>query len=326
MPRMTVAVASIAALVGVSVACSGVSTPLAPTPKVTTSTLPDGTSLKASAPTPQSPANDQQLTAAPVLNAAGATPTFGGSATFQYRFQVFDASNALVLDSGLVNSPTYAVTATLQPAMRHTWRARAEYQGAVGAWSATASFVSQQPFDMRQANIYNNPPDLGYWPETAKITFIQFRPDALIVDFDKRTGSGHWPDLPFFPGGSTAGGGIQYTLGACFNINKQWACSAVIDFWEGRDLEAAAAPSTIPVTWYYDPARWGPMAGYMPADGELVGIFVAVGNVRGIKDSGGLLAKERSNVALVPFDSGHGSVYTFSGGQRPLSVTSLPKH
>jgi hypothetical protein len=326
MPRVTVIVASVAASAGLLIACSKVSTPLAPTPKGTTSgDTTNATTLKASAPTAQSPTNDQQVNGAPVLTAGSATPTFGGSVPFQYRFQVFDPSNALVQDSGLVNAPSFAVTANLQPQTRYTWHARAEYQGAFGPWSSTASFVSQQPFDMRQAVIWNNPPDLPLWAETSKITFIQFRPDALIVDFDKRTGPGHWPNMPFTPGGSTADGGVEYTLGACFNINKQWNCSAVIQFWEGRPQEAAAAPSTIPVTWYYDPARWGPMAGYMPADGETVGIFAAVGNVRGIKDSSLLLAKERTNVQLVPFDSGHGSTYTY-GRASTTSLTSLLKH
>jgi hypothetical protein len=299
---------------------------LTPTPKPpTTSTPADGTALKASVPVAQSPINDQQLSAPPVLTASPSTATYAGNVAFQYRFQVFDPSNTLVEDSGLMSSPSFAVTAALAPGTRHTWRARAEYQGTPGAWSASASFVTQRPFDMTQATMWSNPPDVPYWPETAKITYIQFRPDALIVDFDKRTGPGAWPDLPFTPGGTTASGGIQYTLGMCFNQSNHWNCSAVIQFWTGRELEAAAAPSTIPVTWYYDPARWGPMAGYLPADGEMVGIFVTVGNTRGIKDSSLLLAKERSNVALVPFDSGHGSTYTFVNGKPSVVLSKFKR-
>jgi hypothetical protein len=160
---------------------------------------------------------------------------------------------------------------------------------------------------MHQATVLNNPPDLADWSETAKITLIDFLPNALMVDFDKRTGDNHWPNLPFDPGGPANGGGIQYTLGMCFKIGGQWYCSAVIQFWEGRDLEAAGAPSSIPDLWYYDPRRWGPMAGYRPAQDEIVGVFVTVGNTRNIRSSAGLLATERSNVVLIPWGGGYRS-------------------
>jgi hypothetical protein len=170
---------------------------------------------------------------------------------------------------------------------------------------------------MTQAVIFNNPPDLAFWPATTNITLVQFRGDALIVEFDKRVGDGRWPNLPFDPGGRSDGGGIQYTLGMCFKINGQWYCSAVVNFWQDRELEAAAAPSSIPQTWYYD-GRWGPMAGYLPAQGEMVGMFVVAGNVRNILSGSLSLMKERSGIVLVPFDRGNGSVITFSAGGLPL--------
>jgi hypothetical protein len=67
------------------------------------------------------------------------------------------------------------------------------------------------------------------------------------------------------------------------------------------------------------------MTGYMPADGETIGLFVTVGNTRGILSSDLLLAKERSNVALVPFDSGSGSTYTYSNGRLRTSTVRRSK-
>jgi hypothetical protein len=145
---------------------------------------------------------------------------------------------------------------------------------------------------------------------TAKITFVQFRADALIVDFDRRSGGNAWPNLPFNPGDPPDGGGIQYTLGLCFNLGG-WYCSAAIQFWQGRELEAGAAPTSIPNTWYYD-GRWAPMTGYLPANGESVGVFVIHGNVRGVSSSALLAARERSNIAVVPFDRGGGSSFSLS--------------
>ena len=152
-----IAAAAIAAL---SVAgCSSSSTPLSPaaTPSVS---VPDA-SLKASAPTVQSPVNDARsssLSSTPLV-AGAATPQYT-SMTLQYRFQVFNDATALVVDSGLMNSPAYTVTTTLTPLKRYTWRVRAEYQGAAGPWSTSGSFTTPQ-----QPPAYNRP--IGNWQACA---------------------------------------------------------------------------------------------------------------------------------------------------------------
>lgn len=147
----------------------------------------------------------------------------------------------------------------------------------------------------------DNPADEGSFSITAKITSVQLRPDAMIVEFDKRLGPGAWPNRAFEAGQPPPadGGGIQYTLGLCFNIGGRWYASAAIQFWQGRDLDGAASPSSIPQTWFYD-GRWAPMNGYLPQDGEPVGFFVVAGNVRGLHD-GSQATRERSNIVLVPF-------------------------
>jgi len=150
MSRYTVVVAGVALLTGFSLACtSNSSAPLAPTTATssssTASAAADGSTLKVSAPVPVSPVGGQQLTTAPTLTANGSTATFGSTPALQYRFQGFDPANTLVQDSGLVASPSFAVTATLQASVAYTWRARAEYQGSVGPWSTTPSFVAPVP-------------------------------------------------------------------------------------------------------------------------------------------------------------------------------------
>jgi hypothetical protein len=277
------------------------------------------------APALASPSQNGTLNGSASLVAMNAAKS-GPAGQIFYRFEVSDSSSFanLVFVSTVAEQSgqtSVQMTARLTTNAAYFWRVQASdpANGVTGPYSSVYSF-RYAPFDMTQAVILSNPPDLPYWPETTKITLIQFRPDALIVDFDKRAGDGHWPNLPFAPGGPVTGGGIQYTLGACFKIGGPWYCSAVIQFWEGRDLEAAAAPSSIPYTWYYDPGRWGAMTGYVPADGEIIGLFVTVGNTRGILSSDLLLAKERSNVALVPFDSGSGSTYTFSNGVKTSTV------
>ena len=114
----------------------------------------------------------------------------------------------------------------------------------------------------------------------------------MLVDFDTRQGPGSWPESRF---GDDAG--IQYTLGLCFQLSGQWYCSAAVQFWDGRDLEASGPPSAIADNWYYDSGRWGPMAGHQPVNGELVAVWVGQGNLRG----SGNTNRERSDFVVMPF-------------------------
>jgi hypothetical protein len=170
--------------------------------------------------------------------------------------------------------------------------------------------------DMTQASIWNSPRDLGFWAVTAKITSVVFTSGAFLVDFDKRLGPGRWPDVPF------GDGNLEYTLGMCLSSGAHWDCSAVVQFWYGRDLSASAPPSQIASAWFYD-GRWGALAGRQPADGETVGIFVCAGNCRNNTIGDASYVHERSNVQFVKWSNGGGTGYTFSTGPR-VTVTSRP--
>jgi len=162
---------------------------------------------------------------------------------------------------------------------------------------------------MRQATIHSSPADLGSWPETAKITRVFLNPNGVEVDFDRRLGPTRWPDEPF------GKGSIEYTLGMCLDLSGHWHCSAVVQFWYGRELTAGGRPDEIGRNWFYDPARWGPMTGHQPATGEVVGLFVGAGNLRGRSAPGYVLCPrvcERSNVVLVPWSTDGSGNYTFS--------------
>jgi len=149
---------------------------------------------------------------------------------------------------------------------------------------------------MREATIVDSPSDLGYWAETAQITRVDFSQGWVVVDFDRRDGPNRWPDTPW----GRPGDSVEYCLGMCLNINNHWFCSAPIQFWHGRDLEAGGRANEVGINWFYPPA-WGPMSGHQPANGELVGIFVAEGSTRHNRDGSESIVHERSNVALIPF-------------------------
>jgi hypothetical protein len=251
---------------------------------------------------------------------SSATPTFTvsdvartgtpGGAIF-YDFQVASDSGFtnIIADSGHVteqpNQTSWTSTVSLS-ATNYSLRVEAlDPADSVTTAFTTASFLVQ-PFDVTKAIMLANPGNfMVSWAQTANITSVDFEPDYFYVDFDKRTSPDRWPDVPF------GSGSLQYTLGLCLNLygQGQWYCSAAIQYWFGRDNGAS---DNIGGDWYYDPARWGPMAGYQPANGEIVGIFVGAGNLRDVSDGSGSYVFERSNVLLMPF----GGQFSLTSGLR----------
>ncbi len=162
------------------------------------------------------------------------------------------------------------------------------------------------PLDLATATIYNSPPDATTWPETARITTIDFNTDGVYIDFTKRDGEGSWPDVPF----GAPGDSLEYTLWIVLQIDGRWYTSGCIQYWRGLERNGGP-PSGYAANWYYDENRWHTMTGYQPAVGEQVGFFVTAGDARNVTDESGSIVYERSNVVMVPFPSDAGAVYTY---------------
>lgn len=136
-PRVALLVVG-ASVAAVSGGC-GASEPAAPTAP-SALTIP-----KFTAPTPQSPTNGgilPSLTA--TLDASPATVDSSGLVV-QYRFQVTNDAGTLVMDSGLVASPSWTTPVGLTPNKQFSWKVRGEAQGWAGPWSEAASFVTPDP-------------------------------------------------------------------------------------------------------------------------------------------------------------------------------------
>ena len=104
----------------------------------------DGSTLKATAPTPVSPVNGTQPDSL-VLVATKSQGKFA-DVPLSYQFQIRSGS-AVVFDSqvvpGVGNGPDqvqYTPSVALAADTTFTWRVRAAYQGAVGPWSSDATF------------------------------------------------------------------------------------------------------------------------------------------------------------------------------------------
>jgi hypothetical protein len=165
--------------------------------------------------------------------------------------------------------------------------------------------------DLNQVTLYSNPPDLASWPVTTQLTEVDFTTNGVHVAFSKEDGAGRWPDVT--PPGWT--GPLEYTLGMVECINGQWYGAAVIEYWNGLYAMGGnvGANNQIAMNWYYDQIRWGKLASRQPAQGEMVGVFVAAGNLRNITsdDPAQSPTMERSNVVYMPFPGPNGSMNAF---------------
>lgn len=222
----------------------------------------------------------------------------GAVGTITYVFQVSKASD--------FSSTVASATVTEQSGGQTSWtptgdlpdgtlywrvQARDDSNTETSAFTSPSSFIVE-PFDPHKALFYFGPPDIASWAETTKITSVDFSTGFMMVDFDRREGSDQWPEAA-----SASFGPLQYTLGMCFKFGSQWHCSAPVQFWAGRELEASGPWDQIGDNWFYD-ARWGPMNGHQPAVGERVVIWLGQGNLRG---ANGATYRERSNFLVIPF-------------------------
>jgi len=138
-----------AALMTVALGCSNDSpTPVSPTGAEpgASGAGPAGETLKATAPTPQSPINNQQPDAL-VLVAGKSSPTFpvGSPPAYSYEFEVRNSGGtatlcATTVAGGSGSSVQASPSCTLEFDQPYTWRARALFAGAAGPWSGNATF------------------------------------------------------------------------------------------------------------------------------------------------------------------------------------------
>lgn len=152
MSRSWLYVSILACTLAVAVGCGQHSS----TPSSPTSTTPvdsdaaaDGSVLKATAPTPQSPVNGVKPSDMSIVLVAGnATMKFATGVSLTYRFEIYNASGQRVYQSPAVAAGNGGTTShevasgDLIEDQTYQWQVRAEYLGLAGPWSARASFVA----------------------------------------------------------------------------------------------------------------------------------------------------------------------------------------
>ena len=150
MQQKTVVACASAVVLALAIACSDKpDTPLSPTGAQPGSSDagPSGETLKASAPSPQSPIGGAQPDVL-TLTTGRATGAFDQSlaSAYSYEFQIMNSGNTTVCSAtvpgGSGSSVSWTPSCTLDFDAPHSWRVRAVYQGTVGPWSANATFRS----------------------------------------------------------------------------------------------------------------------------------------------------------------------------------------
>jgi hypothetical protein len=146
--KTLVACASAMLLAG-AVACSNDSdSPVSPSSSETGGSAagPNNETLKATAPTPQSPVNNEQPSGGLVLVATASSSRFSNaSAGYSYEFEVRRNGAAVAgctatVPGGGGSTVSYTPNCTLEFDQAYTWRARATFSGRQGPWSADATF------------------------------------------------------------------------------------------------------------------------------------------------------------------------------------------
>src|SRR5258705_8615604 len=138
---------SAAAVLALALACSKSSqSPSSPsvTENGSVDAAADGSTLKATKPTPISPINGAQPDSL-TLTATKAEGKFDKSLRLSYQFQITNSSGAIQSSctatvSGDGDTVSYTPSCGLEFDQPHTWKVRARYLDNVGPWSAEASF------------------------------------------------------------------------------------------------------------------------------------------------------------------------------------------
>ncbi len=127
----------------------------------------DGSTLKVTAPTLQSPIGGVRLdNLEPVFRLQNASARFGSTPALGYRFEVQTMAGVVVATSGLITAGATTTSWELPFEQtldtRYRWRARAEYSGKVGPWSGYSEYltVDYRGLNPRPAN--------GQWPSTGE--------------------------------------------------------------------------------------------------------------------------------------------------------------
>jgi hypothetical protein len=146
----TVCALAVFAAVGCADGTGKALTPVLPTPVSATSSNPDGTLLKVSAPQPAAPRSATRVSnLTPTLRLTNASAEFDNSAVLAYVFEVYDEATLIATSDPVTafgSETTWTVPSNVLTLNKvYSWRGRAVYNGVAGSWSDSAAFQTPLP-------------------------------------------------------------------------------------------------------------------------------------------------------------------------------------
>ncbi|MEK6630646.1 MAG: hypothetical protein AABY89_07915 [Acidobacteriota bacterium] len=180
----------LAATMAIAVACGGdARTPVSPssTAAASAGAASDGSTLKVTAPTPQSPADGTRLPDfKPTLVFGASIGKYVDAGTLTYRLRTVDAAGTEVVNvSGISGAARqYAFTADLAVNATYRWQVRAESGSHVGPWSNLISFITADKPKLETLKSYQTATEL--WDNLADGKTIGV---ATGMDFTKDVGA-----------------------------------------------------------------------------------------------------------------------------------------
>lgn len=161
---------------------------------------------------------------------------------------------------------------------------------------------------------------LGF-PATATFDSFSLVPGTMTI---RTSGTAIWPAVAIEPNGAPVQSG---TLWVFLHIGGQWYATGAERLrptqLNGGKPEGSPT-DLIGAGWLYDVNRWGPMAGYNPAPGEIVGVMVVAGSTRSDNQTP---VKERTNILAIKWPNASGAnpvTVVWSEGETPLPDPPTP--
>ena len=197
----TLTMVGCASALATTLACS--SAPDNPTAPSTTTAVsdtgagPDGSTLKAPAPTPASPTGDTRLTnRSPTMVANNTAGKFTNNQAFTYEFQLQDDGGNVIRSASLApgeGTTTWVLGEDLARDTPYRWRVRATRDGAATAWSAAARFLTVR--ENRTPNPVGGRLPRPDWAAGVIQQVASQRPDLLRRSCQDHGGSWEFLDL-----------------------------------------------------------------------------------------------------------------------------------
>jgi hypothetical protein len=267
------------------------------------------------------PAPNGQVAEQPTLNVYTVSRT-GPAGPIKYRFEVSESSSfgSLVYTAtadertDLPYTP-HVVSTKLVVDRTYYWRVQAQdpTNSVNGPFSDVQPFKVSQAIDINTVNFVCGSPNVSKWAATSQVTFVGFGAGRFYFD---HTRNGSWPRFRF-PDGAEQ----EATVWALFNIDGQWWAGGGERIRPSQTDKELGRPSDIGYGWYFMP-NCGPMTGYVPRDGELVGFMATNGNAR-ISDEH--VTEERSNIVLIAWPGEGGGFFPPFAYEEPSANFEGPR-